>query len=96
VPRFKVADLVRPTRFLAGSKEKIALLKARAAAGLPLFHPKDNTAVARKSQAHRSCIDPAGAWQRYRERELRRQQMKRAEARVERERAKQRAAGEGG
>jgi hypothetical protein len=92
---FKVADLIRPTAFKAGSKEKIALLRARALAGLPLFHPQDATAVARKSQAGRSSIDPGAAWARYREGELRRQKRKRDEARAAREQARQRATSPG-
>lgn len=38
-----------PTQALAGSKEKIEILKARLEAGEELFHPNDNPRIAERS-----------------------------------------------
>jgi hypothetical protein len=82
----RLTDPAAPCPYLAGSPEKIKLMSKRAAAGVALFVKGDATLCARKSYRRQNSADPGGAWQRYRDKENARQQMKRAEPRAERER----------
>jgi len=74
-------DPRQPTTALAGSPEKIKVMKARARLELPLFHPLDARAVSWRSEAIQSFMDAyltADHGARYERWAARRQRYKRA------------------
>jgi hypothetical protein len=80
------ADPALPTSAAPGSVEKVLVMGARLAAGLPLFIPGDATILARRPTSPGPRGDPAASW----ERDAARQRVR------EREKRRRREAGEGG
>lgn len=57
-PRKAATMAARPTKYLPGSKEKVAVLCLRAALSLPLFNPAD-AKLPRRARAGRAPLLPA-------------------------------------